>query len=259
MEKQRLRVIKIGGKLIEDKEKLRTLLTDFAELTGLKILVHGGGSMATDLATRLGYETKMIDGRRITDENSLDVILMTYAGLINKRIVAQLQGLNCDAIGLCGADGKSIVSKRRKEKPINYGLVGDIEKINSKFISRLLEQGLTPVFSAISCSDEGELLNTNGDSVAGEMAKAMSKIFDIELFYLFEKKGVLKDVEDEESVIKNINNKEYRELLKQNVISKGMLPKLKNCFEALDSGVTKIQLGNEHLLRKGSLHTEITN
>lgn len=257
MEKQKLQVVKIGGQLIEDEKKLQDFLSDFAALKGSKILVHGGGSMATEMATRLGYETKMIDGRRITDENSLKVILMVYAGLINKKIVAKLQALNCDSVGLCGADGNSIVSKKRKTGTFNFGFVGDIEHVNTGFISTLLEQGISPVFSAISCTKEGELLNTNGDSVASEIARAMSGDFVTELWYLFGKKGVLADVTDEASVIEHINKEKYQELLQKKIISEGMLPKLQNCFEALENGVKKVCLGDSELLRSSAVHTEI--
>lgn len=257
MKNRRLKVVKIGGKLVEDKLKLNSFLSDFTALEGPKILVHGGGSMATDLATKLGYTTKMVDGRRVTDEKSLQVIIMTYAGLVNKSIVAQLQGMDCNAIGLCGADGRSIISEKRKKFPIDFGFVGDIQRINSEFILDLLEKEIVPVFSPISCTIEGELLNTNGDSVAGEIAKAMGKELTTELFYLLEKKGVLSDVEEEDSVIESINREKYEELLKGKKISEGMLPKLHNCFEALEAGVAKISLGNEELLRTETKHTEI--
>src|SRR5690606_3616136 len=196
-----LKIVKTGGKLIEDEGRFREFLKDFAALKGLKILVHGGGNFATEMAQKLGYETKMIDGRRITDANSLKVIIMTYGGLINKTIVARLQALECNAIGLCGADGMSIVSKRREAKEIDFGFVGDIEEVNVDFISSLLGQGITPVFSAISCTREGELLNTNGDSVAAELAKAMSSKFATELFYCYEKKRAFADPTDDTTVI----------------------------------------------------------
>lgn len=257
MEKKSLKVVKIGGKLVEDKKKLHRFLSDFTALEGPKILVHGGGSMATGLAERLGYATKMVDGRRVTDENNLQVIIMTYAGLINKSIVAQLQGMNCNAIGLCGADGRSVISTKRKNYPVDFGFVGDIQKVNSEFIFDLLEKNMIPVFSPISCTNEGDLLNTNGDSIAGEIAKAMAKELTTELFYLLEKKGVLADVEEEDSVIESINRVTYEELLKGKKINEGMLPKLQNCFEALEGGVAKISLGNEELLRTETLHTEI--
>jgi len=254
-----LKVLKTGGKLIEDENKFREFLKDFAALKGPKILVHGGGNFATEMANKLGYETQMIDGRRITDADSLKVIIMTYGGLINKTIVARLQGLNCNAIGLCGADGMSLISKKREAKEINYGFVGDIEEVNVAFISSLLSQGITPVFSAISCTREGELLNTNGDSVAAEIAMALSVEFDTELIYCFEKKGVLSDAADDQSVIELINRPSYQVLLENKVITAGMLPKLQNCFHALEHGVSKIYLGDSGILKENSTHTKIVN
>ena len=257
MKDQVLKIIKIGGKLIEDESKFQRFLSDFSALEGPKILVHGGGNFATEMALKLGYESKLIDGRRITDADSLKVIIMTYGGLINKSIVAKLQAQNCNAIGLCGADGKSIISVRRPVKEIDYGFVGDIEEVNSRFISSLLDQNITPVFSAISCTRKGELLNTNGDSVASEIAAAMSGNYETQLYYCFEKKGVLANAEDDDSVIKSIDKRKYKELLDEKIISEGMLPKLHNCFQALESGVSAIYLGNAALLQEKSSHTKI--
>lgn len=254
-----LKIVKTGGKLIEDEGRFREFLKDFAALKGLKILVHGGGNFATEMAQKLGYETKMIDGRRITDANSLKVIIMTYGGLINKTIVARLQALECNAIGLCGADGMSIVSKRREAKEIDFGFVGNIEEVNVDFISSLLDHGIIPVFSAISCTREGELLNTNGDSVAAELAKAMSSKFETELFYCFEKKGVLEDPANDNSVIELINKSSYEDLLEKRVITDGMLPKLHNCFQALEHGVSNIYLGDSGILKENAAYTKIVN
>lgn len=254
-----LKIVKTGGKLIEDESKFREFLKDFAGLEGPKILVHGGGNFATEMAQKLGYETKMVDGRRITDADSLKVIIMTYGGLINKTIVARLQALGCNAIGLCGADGMSIVSNRRIAKDIDFGFVGDIEEINVDFISSLLNHGITPVFSAISCTRHGELLNTNGDSVAAELAKAMSSKFETELFYCFEKKGVLANPADDNSVIELINRSSYQDLLEKKVITDGMLPKLHNCFEALAHGVSKIYLGDSGNLKENAINTKIVH
>ena len=250
--KKELKIVKVGGKLIEDENMLQAFLSDFSKLEGLKILVHGGGNMATEIASKLGYETKMIDGRRITDANSLKVIVMTYAGLINKSIVAKLQALDVNALGLCGADGGSIISKKREVKEIDFGYVGDIEEVNSEFISSILEQGMVPVFSAISCTREGELLNTNGDSVAAEIAKALSENYHTELYYCFEKKGVLMDVADDNSVVKHINTATYQKLLSDNIIADGMLPKLHNCFHALNNTVSKVCLGDVTMLDKNT-------
>ncbi len=253
-----LKVVKIGGKLIENEEKLKVFLKDFTALEGPKILVHGGGNMATDLAMKLGFETKMVDGRRITDENSMKVITMVYGGLINKKIVAGLQHLGCNAIGLCGADGKSIVSRKRPAGEIDFGLVGDIEEVNTSFISSLVEQEIVPVFSAISYSEEGELLNTNADSVAAEIASAMSDQYETLLYYCFEKKGVLSNLNDDESVIEILNLENYKILLEEKIITEGMLPKLHNCFSVLNRNVSKIYLGDASLLQQNSKHTKIT-
>ncbi|MCM4155588.1 acetylglutamate kinase [Gramella sp. AN32] len=254
---QKLKIIKIGGKLIENEQNLSVFLDDFVKLKGAKILVHGGGNMATEVAGKLGFETKMLDGRRITDKNSMEVITMVYGGLINKNIVAKLQHLECNAIGLCGADGNSIISKKRPVKEVDFGYVGDIVKINSAFISSLLEQKIVPVFSAISYGGEGQLFNTNADSVASEIARALSHDFETELYYCFEKKGVLANADDDESVIENLDRRKYKDLIEKKVITDGMLPKLQNCFEALENGVERIFLGNSELLQKKSKHTKI--
>ncbi|MGY5850552.1 acetylglutamate kinase [Salegentibacter sp. F14] len=253
-----LKVVKIGGKLIENKAKFAEFIQDFAALEGPKILVHGGGNLATEIAGKLGYPTHMFEGRRITDAQSMKVITMVYGGLISKNIVAKLQAQANNAIGLCGADGMSIVSKKRPVGEVDFGFVGDVEQVNSKFIQGLLKQELIPVFSAISCTREGLLLNTNGDSVAAALAKAMGSIYDTELYFCFEKKGVLGDPQDDDSVIEEINREKYEELLEEKVISQGMLPKLHNCFEALEAGVNKIFLGDFRLLKKESIHTKIT-
>ncbi|MDX1543524.1 MAG: acetylglutamate kinase [Christiangramia sp.] len=252
-----LKIVKTGGKLIEDKSRFQEFLKDFSAMEGPKILVHGGGNFATEVATKLGYETKMLDGRRITDANSMQVITMVYAGLISKNIVAGLQKLGSNAVGLCGADGKSVISRKRPVKEVDYGYVGDIEEINVAFISSLLDQDIIPVFSAISYSEEGEILNTNADSIAAEISKAMSREYETELYYCFEKKGVLADAEDDDSVIEFLNREKYQKLLEEKVISDGMLPKLHNCFQALENGVSRIYLGNSGLLQQDSVHTKI--
>ncbi|TBW26678.1 acetylglutamate kinase [Gramella sp. KN1008] len=252
-----LKIVKTGGKLIENKARFQEFLKDFSALGGPKILVHGGGNFATEVATKLGYETKMLDGRRITDENSMQVITMVYAGLISKNIVAGLQKLGSNAVGLCGADGKSVISRKRPVKEVDYGFVGDIKEVNTTFILSLLEQDIVPVFSAISYSNEGEILNTNADSVAAEISKAMSREYETELYYCFEKKGVLADAQDDNSVIEVLDKEKYQELVEKKIISDGMLPKLHNCFQALENGVSTIYLGDSGLLQKNSIHTKI--
>ena len=254
---QILKIVKIGGKLIENEALLDSFLDDFVELKGPKILCHGGGNKATEMTGKLGYETKMVDGRRITDKNSMEVITMVYGGLLNKNIVGRLQSKMQNAIGLCGADANVLISKRRPVKEIDYGFVGDVEKVNTKFIHSLLEQGIVPVFSAISSTEDGILLNTNGDSVASEIAIAMSEFFETKLYFCSEKKGVLKDINDENSVISEIDSEKYTELVASRVITDGMLPKLHNCFQAIERGVDSVLLGDAGLLKENATHTKI--
>ncbi|MCP9199819.1 acetylglutamate kinase [Gramella sp. GC03-9] len=255
--KPNLKIIKIGGKLIENEALLDSFLDDFVQLKGPKILCHGGGNKATEVADKLGFETKMIDGRRITDKDSMEVITMVYGGLLNKNIVGRLQSKKQNAIGLCGADGNVLISKRRPVKEIDYGFVGDVEKVNTKFINSLLEQGIVPVFSAISSTEDGVLLNTNGDSVASEIAIAMSELFQTKLYFCSEKKGVLKDINDENSVISEIDSEKYTKLVASKVITDGMLPKLHNCFQAIERGVDSVLLGDSGLLKRNATHTKI--
>ncbi|SKB38112.1 N-acetylglutamate kinase [Salegentibacter holothuriorum] len=259
MKSKVLKVVKIGGKLIENEAKFTEFLKDFVALEGPKILVHGGGNLATEIAGKLGYKTQMFEGRRITDADSIKVITMVYGGLINKNIVAKLQALENNAVGLCGADGLSIVSEKRPVKEVDFGFVGDVKKVNANFIDSILEQNITPVFSAISCTEEGVLLNTNGDSVAAEITQAMSSIYETELYFCFEKKGVLADAQNDDSVIEEIDREKYEELLAEKIISDGMLPKLHNCFQALEHGVKQIFLGDFKLLKKESVYTKISN
>lgn len=259
MKNEIIKVVKIGGKIIEDEHKLHAFLKDFTAIKTPKILVHGGGNLASEIGEKLGHKTKMVDGRRITDEHALKTIVMTYGGLISKNLVAKLQHLGCNAIGLCGADGKSIISKKRPVKEIDYGFVGDIEKVNIEFIFSLLQQQITPVFSAISYSEEGNLLNTNGDSIASEIAKALGAANTAELYFCSEKKGVLTDLSDDESVLPSLDFTDYQKLMESKIISDGMLPKLHNCFEALKNGVSAVFLGDFTLLQPQSVHTKIVH
>ncbi len=257
MRSGKLSVVKIGGKLIEEKETLEKLLLDLIHMEGKKILVHGGGNMATELSAKLGYQTRMVDGRRITDADSLQVIVMVYGGLINKTLVSRLQFLGADAVGLCGADGKALVSRKRRVAEIDYGFVGDIEEVNVEFISLLLEQNIIPVFSAISWSKAGELLNTNGDTVAAEVAGALAGRYDTGLYYCLDKNGVLADPSDEASLIPSLDKNSYETLRDQGIISGGMLPKLFNCFGALERGVDRVFLGGSAMLGTNAERTEI--
>lgn len=244
---------------MEDEQQLQAFLSDFAEMKGARVLVHGGGIMATQLSEQLGYPTTMLDGRRITDENALKVILMTYAGLLNKRLVAGLLAKETPALGLCGADGGSVISRKREATPIDYGYVGDVEEINTNFITSLLEQSMVPVFSAITCTRDGMLLNTNADSMATEIARALATKFEVHLYFCMEKKGVLLDISDDASILRHLNRETYQELLAEGKITDGMLPKLHNCFRAIEGEVSAVYLGNAGLIRKESEGTKITS
>lgn len=243
--KPALKIVKIGGNVIDDEAALCSFLESFANIESPKILIHGGGKIATTLATKMGVETKMVGGRRITDQASLDVVVMTYAGLLNKKIVALLQKNNCNAIGLSGADAGSIVSHKRMHPEIDFGFVGDIDFVQSETIDHLIQIGLTPIFCAITHDTSGNLLNTNADTIASEVAIGMSEMYQTELMYCFEKKGVLMDVNDENSVIENIDSQKYMELKNDKIIADGMLPKMENCFHALQNNVSKVIIGNQ--------------
>lgn len=257
--KEKLNIIKIGGNVINDSTQLTSFLRNFATIKGLKILVHGGGRKATELAAKLQLEPKMIAGRRVTDEANLDVVTMVYAGLLNKNIVAQLQQNNCNALGLSGADGNVIKAHKRIVAAIDYGFAGDIDAVDSSVIQTFLESKLTPVFCAITHDKNGQLLNTNADTIAAEVAAALTADYEVILSYCFEKNGVLKDVNDDNSVIENMNADSYQILKNTGIIVEGMLPKLENCFYALNNGVAKIKIGNpEMILENGTNYTTIT-
>lgn len=251
-----INIIKIGGNVIDYPQKLEEFLFLFSRFPGKKILVHGGGIMATKFGESMGVMPKMVDGRRITDADTLDIVTMVYAGLINKQIVAKLQGLNQNALGLTGADGNSVLSQKRPVKTIDYGYVGDITKVNTQLIEKLLEDQITPVFSAITHDKKGQLLNTNADSIASELATSLSKNHKVNLYFCFNKPGVLIDEHNDNSIIPLINEEIYGELKKENVIHSGMIPKLDNAFAALHKGVNHVWIGKaENLLlaSKGKL------
>jgi len=257
-----LYIIKIGGNIIDDEKKLLPFLKDFAEIEGNKILVHGGGKLATKMAEQMNIPQQVIDGRRITDAETLKIVTMVYAGYINKNIVAKLQMNNCNAIGLCGADGDAILAHKRKHPVMDYGFVGDVDGINTNLISNLLEKNLTPVFAPITHDQQGQLLNTNADTIAQELAKGLSNDFEVSLVYSFEKSGVLLDANDDSTVISSINPVSYKKLKTEEKIFAGMIPKLDNAFAALDNGVKKVIIGKaENLLAliAGSSGTTIQN
>ena len=258
----KLFVIKIGGNIIDDEKKLSSFLKSFAELEGNKILVHGGGKLATEFSQKLGIVQKLVDGRRITDTETLKIVTMVYAGYINKNIVAQLQSFACNAVGLCGADADAILAHKRKHPVIDFGFVGDIDLVHTDLLKAIIEKNITIVFAPITHDGNGQLLNTNADTIAQEIAKAMSQEYDVELIYSFEKSGVLLDADNDNSVIASINPAYFEELKKKGEIFAGMLPKLENAFAALDAGVNKVIIGKAEELKKmiiGVSGTKIIN
>ena len=249
MKTQSLKIIKIGSSIISDPVILNGFLKDFAKLDGNKILVHGGGKYATMLAEQLGVEVQMVDGRRITCEQTLDIITMSYAGKINKTIVASLQGKGCNAMGFTGADGNLIQARKRPIKEIDYGFVGDITKVNTNMIKHLLEVDVTPVFCAMTHDSSGSLLNTNADTIASELALNLANSFITELYYCFDQPGVMERIDDPESLIKFIDPKSFENIKRKNLIYDGMIPKLDNCMFALNHNVDKILIGNHNILK----------
>ena len=257
-----LTVVKIGGNVIDNSKNLHEFLKSFTDLPGYKILVHGGGKVATKLSDELGIEAKMVDGRRITDIETLRIVTMVYGGLINKNIVAQMQSYGSNAIGLTGADGNLIKAKKRPVKDIDFGFVGDLDEnsVNSDFLSNLLRIGAVPVFAALTHDGDGQLLNTNADTIASSIAVALSKNFETSLIYCFEKKGVLKDVDDDDSVISEIKSSEFDTLKDQGIIAGGMLPKVHNAFAAIKNGVKDVYIGKAdelELLKNQSFGTRL--
>lgn len=255
--KDKLTIIKVGGKIVEEKESLDSLLRDFAAIDGFKLLVHGGGRSATKVATQLGIETLMIDGRRVTDDAMLDVVTMVYGGLVNKKVVARLQSLGIDALGMTGADMDIIHSHKRPVKSVDYGWVGDVDRVNGEALSALLRSGVVPVIAPLTHDGEGYLLNTNADTMAGETAKGLAPFFDVSLVYCFEKPGVLRDENDDESVIAEIDPALFASLKEEGIVTGGMLPKLENAFNALDAGVGEVVITRASALDDLSLGTHI--
>lgn len=238
--KEHLTIIKVGGKIVENSESLNSLLKDFAAVEGKKLLVHGGGRSATQMAARLGVETKMVDGRRITDEAMLEVVTMVYGGLVNKRIVAGLQALGIDAVGLTGADMNIVLSDKRKVSAVDYGWVGDVKRVNAEAVATLIESGCCPVVAPLTHDGCGHMLNTNADTMAGEMAKAMAAHYDVTLMFCFEKPGVLADENDDSSLIPTITPAVLDDLKLRGVVSGGMIPKLDNAIACVSAGVESV-------------------
>lgn len=238
--KKKLSIIKVGGKIVEEEATLQQFLDDFAHIEGYKVLVHGGGRSATKIAAQLGIESHMVNGRRITDRQTLQVVTMVYGGLVNKNIVAGLQARNVNALGLTGADMNVIRSHKRPVKDVDYGFVGDVEKADGEMLTQLIAREIVPVMAPLTHDGNGNMLNTNADTIAGETAKALAPYFNVTLIYCFEKKGVLRDAADDESVIAHLNEEEFKQYVAEGVIQDGMIPKLENAFQAIHSGVNKV-------------------
>lgn len=243
---EQLFVIKIGGNVIDDPEKLKAFLDTFAQVKGKKILVHGGGKIATKIGQGLGLEPNYYQGRRITDDQTIDLVTMVYGGLVNKKIVAGLQALGTNAIGLTGADANMIPAVKRPVKDIDFGWVGDIlnKQVNAELLIALLQQNITPVFAALTHDGQGHMLNTNADTIASVLAVALCAVFNVRLIYCFEKKGVLLDVEDENSVIRNLDQPLYQQLVSEKKLFEGIIPKIDNAFAAINCGVKEVLIGD---------------
>lgn len=237
---EKLTLIKVGGKIVEEPDTLQQLLRDFSSIEGHKVLVHGGGRSATKIASQLGIESQMVNGRRITDAEMLKVVTMVYGGLVNKNIVAGLQSLQVNALGLTGADMNTMRSDKRPVKDVDYGFVGDVKEVNADVLASLILQGIVPVLAPLTHDKQGHMLNTNADTIAGEAAKALAKYFDVTLMFCFEKKGVLLNEDDDESVIPEIDRASFQKYVAEGIIQGGMIPKLENAFQAIDAGVKEV-------------------
>lgn len=239
--KERLTIVKVGGAVVEDEAQLLLLLKNFSAIDGKKVLVHGGGRRATKVAEALGIEAKMVNGRRITDADMLSVVTMVYGGLVNKNLVARLQANGVNALGLTGADMNVIRSHKRPVKDgVDFGFVGDVERADGQMLSRLIEEGVTPVMAPLTHDGQGNILNTNADTIASETAKALAPYYDVTLIFSFEKKGVLRDPDDDDSVIPVITHDDFVRYKADGTISGGMLPKIENALDAIDAGVSRV-------------------
>lgn len=248
---EKLTLIKVGGKIVEEPDTLQALLRDFAAIEGRKLLVHGGGRSATKLAEQLGIPSRMVNGRRITDADTLRVVTMVYGGLVNKNIVAGLQALGVDALGMTGADLNILRSDKRPVKDVDYGYVGDVKEARGDMLARLIADGVVPVLAPLTHDGHGQLLNTNADTIAGEAAKALAPYFDVTLVYCFEKKGVLRDENDDESVIPQIDKSSFERLVSDGIVQGGMIPKLENAFSAISAGVKEVVITRTDTLSAG--------
>ena len=247
----RITIVKVGGKVVEEEESLNSLLNQFLKISGNKILVHGGGRSATELANRLGIETQMINGRRITDAATLEVVTMVYGGLVNKKIIAGLQSRGVNSIGITGADLDLIKAEKRPVGEIDYGFVGDVKNVNTRELRLLINENITPVVAPLTHDGKGNLLNTNADTVASELAIELTNYYNVYLFFCFEKKGVLKDPNDDNSVIYDIDFDTFREYQENGIINAGMIPKIENGFRAKQNGVKEILITNPDNIAEG--------
>lgn len=254
--KEQLFIIKIGGNIIDHPKALAQFLQDFSKVKGRKLLIHGGGKIATKIGDQLGIVSQYIDGRRITDDDTIDLVTMVYGGLVNKKLVAQLQALGCNAIGLTGADANIIPALKRPIKTIDYGWVGDLDPltINTPILSMLLNHEVVPVFAPLTHDSLGHILNTNADTIAASLAVALSPHFSVRLMYCFEKKGVLANIEDEQSVIRKLNKTLYQQLKNEKKLFEGILPKIDNAFQAIDAGVQQVLIGDAQDLLINTTH-----
>ena len=252
---EKLTLIKVGGGVVEEPESLQELLSLFSQILGNKVLVHGGGRSATRMAAQLGIETKMVNGRRITDLEMLKVVTMVYGGLVNKNVVAGLQALGVNALGLTGADMNVMLSEKRPVKNVDYGYVGDVKQVQADSLAALIERGIVPVLAPLTHDGKGNILNTNADTIAGEAAKALARYFDVTLVFCFEKNGVLRDADDDNSVIPQMNESDFRNYVAQGVVQGGMIPKLENAFQAIAAGVKEVVITKaSHLGQNGGTH-----
>lgn len=247
----RLTIIKVGGKVVENTESLNALLDQFIKFSGNKILVHGGGSTATEIAGKLGIETEMVDGRRITSKSMLDVVTMVYGGLVNKKIVAGLQARGCNALGLTGADLNLISARKRPVLEIDYGYVGDVVDVNSRELRILIGENVVPIVAPLTHDEKGQLLNTNADTIAAELASELADYFSVYLFYCFEKKGVLQNPEDDSTIIPELDAALFQQYQQEGIINTGMIPKLNNGFRAKRNGVKEVLITNPGNMANG--------
>jgi len=253
----KLTIVKVGGFIFEDEYKLDSFLSNFSKISGNKILVHGGGKIASNFSKKLGIVPIMHEGRRVTDKETLDVVVMTYAGLLNKKLVSKLQKLSCNAIGLSGADANLIKAKKRNIENVNYGYVGDITYVDKNILQKMISSDLYPVICSLTHDGNGQILNTNADTIAAELSVALADLYDVSLKYCSEIPGVLEKLGNYDSLIKTIDSTSYKKLKQKNIISDGMIPKLENCFNALKNGVDKVFVGGIDILNSEEKSTQL--